>query len=171
MHSGLNCSDVIRYIHRIMGDSVQEIELSDREIMRIVFQESIPTYSKFFPYRFKETIHASDSIGGGYTNVYKIPETDGLEIIGVHRVWLDNMNQFGGSLLPLVNNPLESQFLNDTLSQTITPTVFYYEAPNLLTIKPKIHTLQSILVEVKAIHPKHLRTIPMNMRDQFLRLC
>lgn len=26
------------------------------------------------------------------------------------------------------------------------------------------------MIEVKAMHPKHLRTIPMNMRDQFLRL-
>ena len=56
MHSGLNCTDCIRYIHRMLGHSMQEIELSDDEIMRIVFQESLPTYSKYFPYRFKETL-------------------------------------------------------------------------------------------------------------------
>ena len=43
----------------------------------------------------------------------KFPNIDRLEIIGVHRVWLDNMNQFGGSLLPVVNNPYETQFLMD----------------------------------------------------------
>ena len=30
--------------------------------------------------------------------------------------------------------------------------------------------MTSILIEVNAIHPKHLRTIPMTMREQFLRL-
>ena len=153
MHSGLTCTDVLRYIHRMLGTSLQEIELTDDEIMRVVFQESLPTFSKYFPYRFKIPLKSSDSIGGGYTNVYKLPNNDRLEIIGVSRVWLDNMNQFGGSLLPVVNDPFETQFLQD-----------------LLTIRPKILSLGSALVEVKTIHPKHLRTVPMNMRDQFLRL-
>ena len=170
MHSGLTCTDVLRYIHRMLGTSLQEIELTDDEIMRVVFQESLPTFSKYFPYRFKIPLKSSDSIGGGYTNVYKLTNNDRLEIIGVSRVWLDNMNQFGGSLLPVVNDPFETQFLQDLLSKTITPTTFEYEAPDLLTIRPKILSLGSALVEVKTIHPKHLRTVPMNMRDQFLRL-
>ena len=96
MHSGLTPTDVLRYIHRMLGAAMQEIELSDDEIMRVVFQESLPTYSKYFPYHIKETITSEDSIGGGYTNVYKIPNIDRLEIIGVNRVWMDNMNKFGG---------------------------------------------------------------------------
>lgn len=170
MHSGLTPTDVLRYIHRMLGAAMQEIELSDDEIMRVVFQESLPTYSKYFPYMYKMTIKASDTIGGGYSNVYKIPNKDRLEIIGVHRVWLDNMNQFGGSLIPIVNEPFESQFLQDLLSKTITPTTFTYEAPDLITIRPKIYQLGSAMLEVKSLHPKHLRTIPMAMRDQFLRL-
>lgn len=170
MHSGLTPTDVLRYIHRMLGAAMQEIELSDDEIMRVVFQESLPTYSKYFPYHIKETITSEDSIGGGYTNVYKIPNIDRLEIIGVHRVWLDNMNQFGGSLLPVVNNPYETQLLMDQLSKTITPTTFEYEAPDLVTIRPKIYKLGQAMIEINTIHPKHLRTIPMNMRDQFLRL-
>lgn len=170
MHSGLTPTDVLRHIHRILGAAMQEIELSDDELMRVVFQESLPTFSKYFPYIYRLTIRESDSIGGGYTNVYKIPNVDRLEIIGVHRVWLDNMNQFGGSLLPVVNDPFETQFLNDQLSKTITPTTFDYEAPDLVTIRPKIYHLGSAMCAVKAVHPKHLRTIPMNMREQFLRL-
>jgi len=37
MHSGLTPTDVLRYIHRMLGAAMQEIELSDDEIMRIVF--------------------------------------------------------------------------------------------------------------------------------------
>lgn len=170
MKTGLTCTDVLRYIHRMLGTAMQAIELNDDEIMRVVFQESLPTFSKYFPYRFKESITCEDSIGGGYNNVYKIPNIDRLQIIGISRVWLDNMNQFGGSLLPLVNDPFETQFLQDVLSKTITPTTFEYEAPDLLTIRPKIWKLGMAMIEVKAIHPKHLRTIPVAMREQFLRL-
>ena len=60
----------------------------------VVFQESLPTYSKYFPYHVKMTIRESDSIGGIQMYI-KFPNIDRLEIIGVHRVWLDNMNQFG----------------------------------------------------------------------------
>ena len=171
MYSGITPTMVLRYLHRMLGVKLQDIELTDDEIMRVVFQESLPTYSKYFPYLYKESLASTDCIGGGYTNVYRIPNIDRLEIIGIHRVWLDNMNQFGGSLLPLVNDPFQSQLLNDALSMTITPTTFEYQAPNLITIRPKIYKMGSALIEVKAVHPKHLKTIPMNMRDQFLRLC
>ena len=168
---GLSPTMVLRYIHRMLGTAVQEIELSDEEIMRVVFQESLLTYSKFFPYHYKETLKSSDSIGGGYDNVYRLPNKEHLDIIGVHRVWLSNMNQFGGNLLPLINDPFQTQLLNDMLSQTITPTTFSYEAPNLVTIRPKIYHMGGALIELNAVHPKHLRTIPVTMRDQFLRLC
>lgn len=170
MHSGLTPTDVLRYIHRMLGAAMQEIEINDDEIMRVVFQESLPIYSKYFPYKYKEELKNTDSIGGGYDNVYRIPNKERLEIIGIANVWLDNMNQFGGSMIPVVNDPFQTQFLMDQLSKTITPTTFSYEAPDLLTIRPKIYNLGRAMVEVKAIHPKHMRTIPMNMRDQFLRL-
>ena len=171
MYSGITPTMTLRYIKRMLGSSVQAIELTDEEIMQVVFQESLLTYSKFFPYVFRETITESDSIGGGYSNVYRIPNIDKLEIIGIHNVWLDNMNQFGGSLLPLINNPVETQLLNDALSATLTPTTFTYEAPNLVTIRPKIWHLGAAMIAVKAIHPRHLKTIPIAMRDEWLRLC
>jgi len=171
MYSGVTPTMVLRYINRMLGITVQELEISEEEIMRVVFQESLATFSKYFPYHFKESVTDADSIGGGYSNVYIIPNKDRLEIIGVHRVWLDNMNQFGGSLLPLVNDAMTSQLLNDFLSKSITPVTFQYDAPNMVTIRPKIRNLQTALIEVNAVHPKHLKTVPMNMRDQFLRLC
>ena len=161
----------LRYINRMIGEKLQEIELSEEEIMRVVFQESLPTFSKFFPYKYKIQITSKDSLDERYPNVYRIPNDDRLEIIGVHRVWLSNMNQFGGSLLPVVNDPFTSQLLNDYLSSTITPTIFEYQAPNIVTIRPKIVNCGSAMIELKAVHPKHLKTIPMNMRDEFLKLC
>lgn len=171
MFNGLTPTVVLRYLNRMLGAAVQELELSSEEMMRVVFQESLPTFSKYFPYRYKEVLKVEDSLGAPYENTYKIPNEDKLEIIGIGRVLLDNMNQFGGSLLPLSNDPFASQLLNDYLSATITPTTFNFQAPNLVTIYPKIYRNTGALIEVKACHPEHLRTIPINMRDEFLNLC
>lgn len=170
MYSGVTLTMVLRYINRMLGTAVQEIELTEEEIIRVVLQESLMTYSKYFPYQYKERITQADCVGEGYTNVFRLPNKDRLEIIGVHKVWLDHQNQFGGSLLPLINDPFSSQLLNDNLSMTMTPVTFEYQAPNLITIRPNIRYLKSALVEVKAVHPRHLKTIPVSMRDQFLRL-
>lgn len=53
MYSGLTLTSVLRYINRRLGSTMQEIELSEEEIIRIVLQESLITYSKYFPYRFE----------------------------------------------------------------------------------------------------------------------
>lgn len=170
-YSGLTPTIVLRYLNRMMGISVQDLEISDDEMMRIVFQESIPTYSKFFPYRFRIILKPEDVLDKARPNTYKIPNDDNLEIFGIHRIWLDNMNQFGGSLLPLVNDPYTTQLLNDYLSSTVTPTTFDFYAPDIVTIRPKIEYTQAALLEVKAVHPTHLKTIPIDMRDEFLKLC
>lgn len=40
----------------------------------------------------------------------------------------------------------------------------------MLTVYPKIEKYGEALIEVKAVHPDHLRTIAPNMREQFLKL-
>jgi len=170
MYSGVTCTDCLRYINRRLGTMRQEIELTDDEMMEIVLNESLVTYSKFFPYRYRMLITAKDSIGGGYSNTYLIPNEDRLEIFGIHRVYLDNVNQFGGTVLPIVNDPFTSQLLNDYLSSVITPTTFEFQPPNIVTIRPKIEIAGSAMLEVKAVHPKHLKTIGIEMRDEFYKL-
>lgn len=171
MYSGVTATDCLRYLNRRLGVLRQEIELTEEEIMNVVFKESLITYSKFFPYYYRLGITAEDSIGGGYSNTYRIPNDDRLEIFNVHKVYLDNMNQFGGSLLPVVNDPYTSQLLNDYLSSTITPTTFEFKSPNLVTIRPKIEKVGSAMLEIRAVHPRHLKTIGIEMRDEFYELC
>lgn len=171
MYSGVTPTIVLRYLNRMLGTLVQELEISEEEMMRVVFQESLPTFSKYFPYRYRMTITNENILDKKYPNAYLIPNEDRLEITGIHDIWLDNMNQFGGSLLPLTNDPFQSQLLADQLSMRITPTTFEFRPPNVVIIRPRIYNLGSAMIEVKAQHPKHLKTIPMDMRDQFLRLC
>ena len=168
---GVTPTTTLRYLNRMLGVLVQELEIDEDEMMEVVFQESLFTFSKFFPYRYKIALNKDFVISEKYPNVYAIPNDDKIQILGVHRIWLTNMNQFGGSLLPLVNNPFMSQLLNDQLSMTITPTTFEFQAPNMLTLRPKLINNNAALVELKTVHPKHLRTVPDDMRDEFLKLC
>lgn len=169
-YNNLTPTVVLRHLNRMMGALVQQIELSEEEMMRVVFQESLPTYSKYFPYKYKISLKHYNAISPEYPNVYRIPNEDDLTILGIHKVWLDNMNQFGGSMLPLVNSPIPNQLMQDYLSQTITPITFKFEQPNIVTIYPKIEKIGEALIEVKAVHPEHMRTIAPNMREQFLKL-
>jgi len=169
-HSGLTPTTVLRYLNRMLGTLLQEIELSEEEIMRVVFQESLQTYSKYFPYKYFSYIAESNFVPGT-VNTYKLPKADRIELIGIHKVFVRNMSQFGSTLIPISYNPFESQIFNDFVSMTVTPITFRFNPPDELVIYPKILNYQTASVEVKAVHPKHLKTIPLNMRDEFLKLC
>ena len=169
-YTGLTATQVLRYLNRMLGVLVQELEISEEEMMRVVFQESLPTYSKFFPYRYRTALSGANFVQGT-TNTYQIPAESNLEIIGIHKVYISNMVQFGSTMIPLSLNPFENQIFNDFASMTVTPVTFTYIPPYEIQIFPKIIASRSAILEVKAIHPKHLKTIPMNMRDEFLKLC
>ena len=171
MYSGLTRTVVLRYLNRMLGTTVQLLEISEEEMMRVVFQESLPTFSKYFPYRFRTEITRKDQLDPKYPNVYIIPNKEHLEILGVHNIWVSNMNQFGGTLLPVVAEPFAMQELNDLLSMTVARPTFEFRAPNMLTIRPKLLNNDGALVELKAVHPQHLKTISLQMREDFLRLC
>lgn len=171
MQGGLTPTAVLRYLNRMLGSTVQILELTEEEMMRVVFQESLMTFSKYFPYQYRMTITAQNQMSSAYPNVYVLPNEDKLNIISIHDVMLDNMNQFGGSLLPLVNDPFISQEINDYMSMTMTRPTFEFRAPNLLTIRPKLLNNVGCMVELNCCHPKHLKTIPLGMRDEFLKLC
>jgi len=170
MYSGLNPTTVLRYLNRMLGTVLQELEINEEEMMKIVFQESLNTYSKYFPYKYFSYITQTDLVSGT-RSTYKLPKIDRLEIIGIHKVFISNMTQFGSTMIPMSYNPFETQVFNDYVSMTVTPTTFRYIPPDEIEIFPKVMGYQHAVLEVKAVHPAHLRTIPMNMRDEFLRLC
>jgi hypothetical protein len=168
-YTGLTGTQVMRFINRNLGAALQELELSEEEMMRVVFQETLPTFSKFFPYKYRLQVGNAQFVQGSL-NTYEIPNSDNLEIIGIHKVFISNMAQFGSTMIPLSYNPFETQIFNDYVSMTVTPVTWTYIPPNQVTVFPKIVNYQTAILEVKAVHPRHMKTVPMNMRDEFLKL-
>lgn len=169
-YSGMTPTMVLRYINRRLGAVMQEIELTEEEIMRVVFQQSIRTYSTYFPYHYRMML-TGDNLISGSSNTYHIPRNDNIEIIGIHKLWMSNMIQYGSTMIPISTNPFANQIFNDFASMTTTPITWTYLPPNKITIYPKIINYKSATLEVKAQHPKHLKTIPIAMSDSFLELC
>lgn len=163
-------TDCLRYINRRLGAAMQVIELSEDEIMRIVFQESLPTFSKFFPWKYKTNVHCWKDKVPGTRNKFFLKDIDKLQILGTSRIWLDNVAYYGSSQVTLNLDPFSYQLMSDAISATTTPITVLYEQPNIVEIHPYIESLGEALIELNCVHPSHLTTIGLDMRDHFLNL-
>jgi hypothetical protein len=170
MATGLTPTDALRYLKRNLGSVVQTIEISDEEMMKVVFDESLKTFSKFFPYVYNVTLSSADIVPGS-ENRYYLPNKDNIQIFGIHKIHFDQSIQYGATVVPMTINPFENQILADYTSAVLPRTTFRFEPPNVVNCYPKLLKNDYPIIEVKAIHPKHLKTIPIGLRDEFLQLC
>ena len=164
-------TDCVRYVQRNLGTKLIIPELSVGEIARIITQESLKTFSKFFPYVLRISIDDSLAIPGK-AGFYKIPNLDMLESIRMRMMFGNNSYAFtnGSSAIPMTLNPISAQLYDDYLSAVATPMTWRFWAPNVLERYPKQGTFNNLVIEVDAMHPDHLRTIGIKMRDHFYRL-
>ena len=168
--AGITATEVLRYINRNLGASMQELELNEDEIMEIVFQESLPTFSKYFPYIMKLEI-SHKCLVPGQLNSYYLPYQEGIKYSGVHNILTPNVSYYGNTMLTVNTSPLTSQILEDGYSMSVTPITWDFQEPNIVRIYPRLMSSTDVLVEAKCVHPKHMKTINFGMREHFLKLC
>lgn len=174
-NNGLSPTMVIRYINSRLGSTVQYIELSEKDIMKIVYQQSIQTFSQFFPYLPMVVLTAADKINPTRqsNNDYRIPNPWNLQLLSIQKSILTSSEMYGGGWIgPFLTNPIDTILLNDRISMMIPPTIVEFWPPNKVTIKQNYYNMSGkICIQFKAVHPQHLKTIEPNLRDQFLHLC
>jgi hypothetical protein len=62
--------------------------------------------------------------------------------------------------------------MSDLVSMiTVPTTIQYFPEDNSLEIYPDTYTKGTVLVELNCVHLNDFSTIPLNMRDEFLKLC
>lgn len=164
-------TDCIRYIHRNLGTKLMIPEINAKEISKIITQESLKTYSKFFPYLVRSPIDDTLAIQGK-PGFYRIPNLDMLEPIRMRMMHGNNSYAFtnGSSAVPMTLNPIAAQLYDDYLSAVTTPMTWSYWAPNVLERYPKQGTFNNLVIEVESMHPDHLKTIGIKMREHFYKL-
>jgi hypothetical protein len=165
----MSATDTLRHIERKLGASFQRLELDQDEIMDTVISETLPTFSNYFPYHHRHiVVPERDQVVDRY-GVYYL-KTD-FDVLGISKISIDGGNVMGAIPRAQINtNPFDMKISSDMLSAIENPLTFNYEAPDKLEIFPKGLITNVILVEMKVVHPSHLRTIPLNMREQFLKL-
>lgn len=171
-YTGLTLTSAIRFIHSRLGSKLIVPELNDDEIARIITKESLITYSKFFPYYNPVKLTPDDEIKG-QRYIFKIPNRDFLEVMQVKNMYTSTGGGMYGisNQIPVTVNPVSGQQYEDIRSMTYTPTTWRFLEPNLLEVFPKSGIYKVITVYLETVHPPHLKTIGLNMREHFLDLC
>jgi len=165
---GLSPTDVLQYININLGATIQQIEISEEDIMQVIYSQTLPSFSIYYPNY--QLIHVSikhDAVPNR-VNAYYL-KTD-LEIIGVSKVLIDRyfsngeayINDYGSTSI------LNRQIAADLSSMYIQPVTFEYEPPNIISIFPKNRFIFDFNCQLKTVHPKHLQTIPFSYRNEFL---
>ena len=67
-------------------------------------------------------------------------------------------------------NAANLQMLTDLLSFTDIPDTFEFIPPNKIEVFPKFVDSREFMIVAKIVHPEHLGTIPLSLREQFLKL-
>ena len=163
----LNPSLVLRHIKRKLGTAYHKLEIDDDQIMDIVWEESLYTYSSYFPYITQIKLGEDDTVNDPELNgVYEI-DTD-LEILGVNKVFNHQYERSRAQRYTL--NPAMEAAANDMFSSYENKDTFRFMPPNRLEIFPKNVFIPEMMAEIKAVHPIHLMTIHPGMRNHFLKL-
>ena len=163
----LSPTTVLRHIERRLGVSHHQLELSRDQIMDTVFEETLITFSTYFPHHHRIIIDRVKDAVEGRVGVYYL-KTD-FEILGISKILTDNLES-NMNISTYFHNPIDRQILANTESAVINPTTFRWEPPDKLEIFPKNIFPYNILCELKVVHPKHLKTIPLSLREEFLKL-
>lgn len=166
-------SMVLRHIKMRLGASHNPLPLSDEDILNLIYEETLYTFSNYYPFMYDITIDGDKYAVPGECGVYIIPvEEKGLEILGISKLFRSE-GYYTGSLYPQynTNNFFEMQMATDIASAVQVPDTFKFIEPNRVEIFPKSTSNYNFMLQIKCIHPPHLGTIPMSLREQFLKLC
>ena len=169
----INPTTVLRHVHMKLGTAYRPIPLSDEDILEIINQETLYTFSNFYPYLYTFTFDGAENVIPGDMGKYRIPiENKGLEILGISKLWRSE-GYYTGQLYPnyCTNNFFELQVATDFSSAVQVPDTFRFYEPNIVEIFPKSRINYQLMVELKCIHPQHFGTIPLSLREEFLKLC
>ena len=173
----LTSTEVIRHIEMYLGYKFSQLEVSQEEILDIIRMETLPTFSKYFPYPVNTSVDTSLDLVPNSTNTFYLHSE--TEIINVNRVITNTLlNQYTSvdcvatQVSPAYyTDPISRQLDRDLYSAVKNPITFRFIAPNKVEITPRsVVGLGQLMIQINTVHPDHFGTIPLNMREYFLKL-
>lgn len=171
----LNSTKIIRFIEKKLGYKFTELELDSDEILENIIEETLPLFSKYFPYQVKTSINNELDRVEGEGNIYYLKSD--LEIININRVISNDLSGMGYSTT--IQNrsisgpnldPISIQLSQNINSISKNPLTFDFMYPNKIRINSSYNSLYDLLIIMNCVHPDHFGTIPVNLQEYFLKL-
>jgi len=169
----LSATRIIQRLEKKLGYKFMDLEISHEEIIDNLKDETLRTFSKYFPYQELCVVDPENKVDG-IDNRFYIGSQN--ECVGINRL-------IGGSLLGanyvtnmlhpvsmsmLLGDPISRQCNIDLLSFTSNPITFKYFEPGMIEIYPYYHNIKSYIIVANVVHPDHFGTIPINLEDEFM---
>jgi hypothetical protein len=162
--AAINLSWLINRARSFAGQNVTgAVDFDDRDFIRLLDQETLPTLSVYLPWMHDVNVDtATDRLDR--EGVYQIRTNE--RIIGVNKL-RTGMGAFGAFPYDplLYGDVLDRQLITDRSSASELAITFEFRAPNVVEVFPKGLHFDSLLFEMKMVHPTHLRTVPPGARE------
>jgi hypothetical protein len=182
---------VLDLIESRLGTRYSKQVLSQMEIAQLIIDETLLTYSKYFPLEAIQIIRMADRVDEGNppgrTRVatgryYLRTETAVMSVNRVvggidTRVGMASLNHKGiyrdgeaiNSSRYFMSGLVDSKLVNDILGATTLNVTTKFEPPNKVEIIPR-GPYEGIALVLHCVHPVTLHTIPLNMMDEFVNM-
>jgi hypothetical protein len=141
------------------------VDFTDRDILRCLDQETLPTLSIYLPWMLDVVVDTvADRVTPNVEGVYQV--RTGERIIAVNKL-RDGIGAFGAFPYdPLMfGDMVDRQLVADRQSASDLSMTFEFRPPNVVEIYPKGISFQTVTLEMKMVHPTHLRTVPPGARE------
>lgn len=169
-------------LKRRLGTKSMEISFNDSELLDILYDESLPTFSIYFPAVIPMKIKLSDCVKARYdTNgvgqrAYHLPIPDIMNVIDIQSV--ENYNYNVGSYyappmtfedgFDIFNAEIQQGMMESMMS---TPITYEYIQPDILVIDaPGYIPTDTVRIEFLAEHNRDLSTIQFSYLDWLVDL-
>lgn len=174
MNEYLNSTSILRYIEKRLGYKFEDLEIDSEDIIENIYQESLPTFSKSFPYMVRHLINPYNDLVPTFKNRYYIKLEEPFICFGINKVFLSN-DMIGDDLVGMqtinTGSSYQSQLMADMISACRVPVTFdYFNEDNSVEIYPNSITNAKILTECKCVHFKDFSTIPFTLMEEFKKL-
>lgn len=171
-----NPTSLLRHIKMMLGVPYKQLPISDDDILDIVFEESLYTFSTYYPYFTNITIKGETATDPENQGVFFLDTSEQvgeeLVILGVSKMFRSN-GFYTNSMWPIYREAdwVDLQLSQDLASAVQVPDTFKFLPPNKVEIFPKSYSNWDFTIQLKCVHPVSLGTIPPGLRDYFYKLC
>ena len=173
-------AEIVNHVKSRLGTTHRRIELDDRDIVRLLQDETLKTMSIYHPFFLEYLLDTETTLVEGMGNTYNLPlEIEGFRLIGVEKVFTaaSSPAAMAPAAFGLLGTSLEqalTNFANLKLMQGITtvmlpPETFQFIPPGLLRIF-NIYTNKNVFVVLKTTHKKDFSTFPYGLRETVMKL-